>query len=1677
MLLHVSNLRCLLLAGMISCVLGTGPVAATSSEPGPETDPAEAGLSAYVEERYQEALASWRGIVERGDADGVLLYRFAFALEHAGGSESEIREIRDRARRALGREADERGGPVRCYYLTALEDDEAHGAELAGACYDRFRHLAESGDFESRFFLTRLAAGDEARGAEREDLLRGLVAEGISSEGPRPRWLASAVEDLGELLGDSGRSEEALAIYAQVLEVRPGDPRVMEARGDTLWRLDRNEEAEAVFRTVVAADPGRGASWVGLALALEDQRRCDEAVPAYRKAAALLPDSATAHDGIGRCIRESDIDGAIVEFREAIRISPDWADPHLNLVEALDRAGRTDEALKEARAAVALAPGVWRGHALLADLLARQGDIEGALDVYRRASTSIADPDLALGVMGHLLTEQGRAAEALEPLNRAVAIDPNYGDWRRYLGAAYESLQRYDEAESSYRKAIELEPEDAVHHGYLGSLLEDLGRSGEALEVYTRAEELSPDYAFAVERIARVRNESDGPQAVVDYLEPRLDRFEGNAPIQRLAGIAYDALGRREEAERALRRATVANPEYDLGFDSLAIVLIEAGRLNDAISELGAGLHHQPDSAQLNFRMGAVLDDAGRPAEAEAYLLRATELDTDMATAWNSLGVVRDHLGRPEEGLEAFERAIATGDPFPLAQMNLARMHRNLGHVDEAVAAFRQVTVLQPENADAWGLLAEQLVKAGDPGAARDAAESGLRVRPSHAGCRNVLGDALMALDREAEALAAYEAAQDVEVDNEYPFQKQAEILHRKGDYAGEIDVLNRYLGRYPESNWGLRQKGLALFSMRLFPEALDAYRAAVAASDLDWIAWAGVGDSAYKLGRLEEAADAYARTVEIKPDFGAGHAALGEVLAKQEHLGRAVEEYRAAVELGDDPSRVVALAELLRKTGEPEEARKLLEKALEDAEGPDGEHAPGVDRNLVRRALADLFEATSRPGLAVPLLQAVVSDNPKDLASRRRLARALRGAGRLRESAEAVQSALDLDPDDEESISMLKAFPREIVDSEAVLRRTRPTPLEIDPPDVEAVLARFKTADPSIAKLIGDQSVVGWDRYQLRVGEGGLLTQTFHEIQWLLDSTAAEQRGEYRISWFPSREQLEVHRARTHLPDGRVIDAAPEAYHRVSPSDTSTANVYSDSQVLVISLPQIQPGAAIEVQYTKRMKSTLTEREWWSSWTFNAPWPMVESRFVLQSPAEARVSIGDTSLTPNPEKRQDGDWTTYTWIGTHLPAVREEPASPAKGALRGLVRVSSYASWDEIASWFHGLVKPQVELDETAKQTVARLVDGAGDDWERTRRIYDYLQSTSRYVAVALGITSFQPRRALDTFRDGYGDCKDRGTLLIAMLRAAGIRALPAFVATRDHGGIQHGAPSPGQFNHFIVYLPDLAAPEKEGLAPGAPGTFVDATTEHNDLGILPAAVQGIEAFVIDDGRGTFIQTPVSRPRENTRGLERTVEVLPDGAALITDDASGHGHFATWFRDVLARYDEQARKELVHRSVRAEFPKAAEIDYRFTGVDAPGETPRDHETFRVDGLAQRVGRSRVLSLDLLDSVEDILPLSPVPDRTLAYEADVPFVLEEKLTLTLQGEQSFLEWPEPVSLDTPHASLEITFTPDQDHPGKALIVEGRFVLRDRIIPVEDYAGFVSVIERTLSAGHLTFLLR
>jgi transglutaminase-like putative cysteine protease len=99
-----------------------------------------------------------------------------------------------------------------------------------------------------------------------------------------------------------------------------------------------------------------------------------------------------------------------------------------------------------------------------------------------------------------------------------------------------------------------------------------------------------------------------------------------------------------------------------------------------------------------------------------------------------------------------------------------------------------------------------------------------------------------------------------------------------------------------------------------------------------------------------------------------------------------------------------------------------------------------------------------------------------------------------------------------------------------------------------------------------------------------------------------------------------------------------------------------------------------------------------------------------------------------------------------------------------------------------HARSQPPRPIPEITAQAQS-LIAGAPDFYTKLSRITDYIQKNIRYFIVERGIGGLQANHAADIFRNRYGDCKDKTTLLISMLQVAGIQAY--YVPVDDRRGI----------------------------------------------------------------------------------------------------------------------------------------------------------------------------------------------------------------------------------------------------------------------------------------------------
>ena len=150
------------------------------------------------------------------------------------------------------------------------------------------------------------------------------------------------------------------------------------------------------------------------------------------------------------------VDEAIVHYRKALEIDPDFTAAHSNLGLALAGRGQVDEAIAHYRKALEINPGYGKAHNNLGNALAGRGQVDEAMAHYRKALEIKPDFELAHSNLGLALAGRGQVDEAIAHFRKAPEIRPNYVEAHYNLGLVLAGRGRHDEALEHYQKALGL---------------------------------------------------------------------------------------------------------------------------------------------------------------------------------------------------------------------------------------------------------------------------------------------------------------------------------------------------------------------------------------------------------------------------------------------------------------------------------------------------------------------------------------------------------------------------------------------------------------------------------------------------------------------------------------------------------------------------------------------------------------------------------------------------------------------------------------------------------------------------------------------------------------------------------------------------------------------------------------------------------------------------------------------------------------------------------------------------------------------------------------------------------------------------------------------------------------------------------------------------------------------
>lgn len=772
----------------------------------------------------------------------------------------------------------------------------------------------------------KYAAGD----ARLESTLASLDRVVHQRQTPRSRFdltRAVALSLKGQSMEQSGNEELAAESFASAVKLfkelpeEALSPRYRSDYGVALAALGADAEARRQIETARAANGGTPEAARHLARLLLEAGEVDEAESLLREALLALPDDADALAMLGQIQAAAGAAEAPGTYSQA-------AYTYL-------QRGRALEALRTLDRLDGAAAGYSEPTGLRAEALRLDANFEAALAEYDRALAAEPDDPWLLGGRGAALAGLGRLDEARDEFDRAVQLAP---ESVTLLLAAGEVAFRLGDIAAVRSLALRAAAADST--------------SAAACDLLARAELAagSLDAALASARRARALDKSED-----------IDLLRLNAQLERMAGAVRTAT----ELFSQLCARAASLPDDHL---TLAALLVEMGRADDAIQVVRTAVERWEDNPVLLAGLGDLLLDSERPQEAVMLFRRAIDLDSSSALAHLRLATTLAQLGEVDEALEeigkAAERAPSSLDPHRIRVALLARAER----WPEAVVAAQELLALDPASVEALRVIAIDRLRTGSQDEGISLLKRARKVNPGDPETSLLL----------AKALAGSRPRKALDILSRPPvaLEEQAELLC---DWLLLRGHLQRQRERWLEAEADFGRV------IELRPDLTDA--------------WAGRAEAALATGRLDQALVNADQALLIDPRHVFARCARADVLIQ---LGR-IDDGRAELEaaLRIEPDYLWALDLLARITSDPDTARALIDRALA---------ADPANRDLLaERAWLEIRFGDNQQALEM-FDQLLGTARAKDMLIGR--ATALRLLGRSEEAVSAATEAAELSTD-----------------------------------------------------------------------------------------------------------------------------------------------------------------------------------------------------------------------------------------------------------------------------------------------------------------------------------------------------------------------------------------------------------------------------------------------------------------------------------------------------------------------------------------------------------------------------------------------------------------------------------------------------------------------------------------
>lgn len=506
----------------------------------------------------------------------------------------------------------------------------------------------------------------------------------------------------------------------------------------------------------------------------------------------------------------------------------------------------------------------------------------------------------------------------------------------------------------------------------------------------------------------------------------------------------------------------------------------------------------------------------------------------------------------------------------------------------------------------------------------------------------------------------------------------------------------------------------------------------------------------------------------------------------------------------------------------------------------------------------------------------------------------------------------------------------------------------------------------------------------------------------------------------------------------------------------------------------RIEVGGVLAWEFEVESQSGITE----VGWTFDGRLPVGTSLFEVTPPAGGTLEWSAASeLVAAPVAGALPGALRWTQRRVSGPG-RDRPdgffPTPFTVSARP-VSATGRQTWADFARLAASVIEPRIVVTPEIKAKAEALVLGKTARWARVRALAEFVQRDISYLAVTLDkdyLAGYRPHPAAEVLQNRYGDCKDKATLLAAMLRALGEKSDVVLVYSGNPRGVRRDWPSTG-FNHAISSMP-----ADEGVPAGWPvvdagelGRLVlfDPTDAQTPLGTLGEHASGGLGLVASDRATDLVAMPLATAAQNRHESRIDAALAADGTLTLKIAEIARGEPAVRLHALREELRNDRFGRMLEARLRETLPLLRDLKWTDSWAVETAEW-RLTQDCSVDRHARRSGGLLLVNLQFLTMKNRLAPWKATRDG-LAWLGAVS--LRKEVRLALPPEAKVEELPDEWTQQADRARGQIRYRQE----GGRLVCEAEFTQEGGFFDQSAYEALRLLLQKMQDAERRPLVIR